>query len=143
MATELYHSDTYLGKDYSDGIRHFKYIKRVRKNGRWVYYYQNDTLDTLEKNMNRAKVRQQVVDNKAKLKDPQAYSDYKERRVVYNDNKYGKSMMNAEKAARRAVFEYKLEKVVTAPTRAIAKGTAAAANAISKLMQKLKKKLKK
>lgn len=39
---ELYHSDTYLGKDFSDGIKHWKYIKRERKNGRWVYYYNDD-----------------------------------------------------------------------------------------------------
>ena len=39
---ELYHSEIYLGKDYSDGVKHFKYIKREMKNGRWVYYYSND-----------------------------------------------------------------------------------------------------
>ena len=39
---ELYHSNTYLGKDFSDGIKHWKYIKRERKNGRWVYYYNDD-----------------------------------------------------------------------------------------------------
>lgn len=37
--TELYHSGIYLGKDYSDGIKHWKYIKKERKNGHWVYYY--------------------------------------------------------------------------------------------------------
>lgn len=36
---ELYHSDRYLGADYSNGIKHYKYIKRERINGRWVYYY--------------------------------------------------------------------------------------------------------
>lgn len=38
----LYHSDTYLGKDFSDGIKHWKYIKREKKNGRWIYYYNPD-----------------------------------------------------------------------------------------------------
>ena len=41
----LYHSATYLGQDYSDGIRHFKYVKREKINGKWVYYY-----DSKEKN---------------------------------------------------------------------------------------------
>lgn len=36
---ELYHSDKYLGADYSDELKHYKYIKRERINGRWVYYY--------------------------------------------------------------------------------------------------------
>lgn len=38
----LYHSDVYLGKDFSDGIRHWKYIKREKKNGKWIYYYNDD-----------------------------------------------------------------------------------------------------
>lgn len=45
----LYHSDVYLGKDFSDGIRHWKYIKREKKNGRWVYYYNDDNLISLKK----------------------------------------------------------------------------------------------
>lgn len=35
----LYHSDVYLGETYNDGLYHWKYIKRERRNGRWVYYY--------------------------------------------------------------------------------------------------------
>lgn len=27
----LYHSDTYLGKDFSDGIQHWKYLKKEKK----------------------------------------------------------------------------------------------------------------
>ena len=42
MKDEIFHSDIYLGKDFSDGIQHFKYIKREKKNGKWVYYYQDD-----------------------------------------------------------------------------------------------------
>jgi hypothetical protein len=45
----LCHSDTYLGKDFSDGIQHWKYIKREKMpNGKWRYYYKNDELDKLE-----------------------------------------------------------------------------------------------
>lgn len=40
----IIHSDIYLGKDYSDGIRHFKYIKREMVNGKWKYYYKDDNL---------------------------------------------------------------------------------------------------
>lgn len=45
----LAHSDIYLGQDYSDGIRHWKYIKKVRKNGKWRYYYKDDNLARAKK----------------------------------------------------------------------------------------------
>lgn len=39
---ELYHSDTYLGTDYSDGLKHWKYIKRYRgRDGKYRYVYAN------------------------------------------------------------------------------------------------------
>lgn len=35
------HSDTYLGADFSDGLKHWKYIKKEKKaNGKWRYYYE-------------------------------------------------------------------------------------------------------
>ena len=37
---ELYHSDKYLGADFSDGIKHWKYVKREKlSNGKYRYYY--------------------------------------------------------------------------------------------------------
>lgn len=40
LKNELQHSDIYLGTDYDDGIRHWKYIKKEKgKNGKWIYYY--------------------------------------------------------------------------------------------------------
>ena len=41
---KIVHSDVYLGQEYSDGLYHWKYIKRERKNGKWVYYYKDDKL---------------------------------------------------------------------------------------------------
>ena len=35
----IYHSNVYVGKEYNDGIYHWKYIKRYKKNGKWVYEY--------------------------------------------------------------------------------------------------------
>lgn len=37
----LVHSDEYLGAEYDEGLRHWKYIKRYRspKSGKWVYVY--------------------------------------------------------------------------------------------------------
>lgn len=50
----LYHSDTYLGNDYTDGIKHWKYIKREKRNGRWIYYYSDDIGDKLSRNQTQA-----------------------------------------------------------------------------------------
>lgn len=55
MKNELYHSDTYLGEDYSDGIRHFKYVKKEKRNGRWVYYYSDAEYEKAKREYNNAK----------------------------------------------------------------------------------------
>lgn len=48
---ELYHSDTYLGSEYDEGLKHWKYIKRYRspKTGKWVYVYQDKMRHELTK----------------------------------------------------------------------------------------------
>ena len=46
---KLYHSDIYLGEVYDDGIKHWKYIKKEKKNGRWVYYYHHDEYENSKK----------------------------------------------------------------------------------------------
>ena len=53
---ELYHSEIYLGKDFSDGIKHWKYLKREKVNGKWRYYYSNDELNKAKKDLNNANV---------------------------------------------------------------------------------------
>jgi hypothetical protein len=52
--THIYHSDVYLGEDFSDGLKHYKYIKKERKNGRWVYYYNDDVGNKLSRNQTLA-----------------------------------------------------------------------------------------
>lgn len=58
---ELFHSDTYLGQDFSDGIRHWKYIKREKVNGRWRYYYKDNAYD--KANTAYQKAQKQVDSN--------------------------------------------------------------------------------
>lgn len=39
----LYHSDIYLGQEYSDGIKHWKYYRREKlSNGKYRYYYKDN-----------------------------------------------------------------------------------------------------
>lgn len=45
----LYHSDTYLGMDYTNGIKHWKYIKKIKKpNGKWKYIYKDTKTESWE-----------------------------------------------------------------------------------------------
>lgn len=52
---ELYHSDTYLGNEYDEGLKHWKYIKKYKNSkGKTVYVYANkETHDKIKayKNM--------------------------------------------------------------------------------------------
>ena len=48
----ILHSDIYMGTDFSEGFKHWKYIKRYKgKNGKWQYVYADknnpDTDDSL------------------------------------------------------------------------------------------------
>ena len=54
---EIFHSDTFLGDEFSDELYHWKYIKRVKgKNGKWIYYYDRSAnkLTALEKDVREA-----------------------------------------------------------------------------------------
>lgn len=64
---KLYHSDVYLGQDYTDGIYHFKYIKREKKNGKWVYYYKDDLTDQRKKDLLKAETKLLVAKGKSKI----------------------------------------------------------------------------
>lgn len=51
------HSDVYLGSDASDGIRHWKYIRKYKApSGKWVYVYASKkTHQEIERNQKQAK----------------------------------------------------------------------------------------
>lgn len=121
---ELYHSTIYLGTDFSDGIRHWKYVKKVRKNGRWVYYYHDpdrekihtdytnkmNKLDKEAKNMNWGQIEPKF--NKIN-------SDYKKALAAYD--------------------KYKKTSIKSVAVTTVAKGVVKVANAMSKLMKNVSK----
>lgn len=57
MNEAVRHSDTYLGQDASDGIRHWKYIRKYKApSGRWVYVYASKkTHQEIARNQKQAK----------------------------------------------------------------------------------------
>lgn len=125
MKEELHHSNVYRGTDYSDGLKHYKYIKRERINGRWVYYYDvrklMDKKDIIEKNINTDK---HYINNNITYKDP------------YSGKKYGPE--HYKKAL-------KYDKIDLAKTNAAIQGlklTADTLNRVSKFLMKTKLKYK-
>lgn len=47
---ELYHSGIYLGKDYSDGIKHWKYLKKIEiEPGKYRYIYYDPKVNPSKK----------------------------------------------------------------------------------------------
>lgn len=130
--SELYHSDTYLGVEFSDGIRHWKYIKKEKmSNGKFRYYYKNDNLDQLDKERSESF-------NKA-MKESTKYSTVGTR-YNYGSNKdtvhyqverkdYSEEKANAAwKEYKKKSNKWAAAKVADIPRRIIGKGMAWVAN---------------
>ena len=147
---ELFHSDTYLGQDFSDGVRHFKYIKREKVNGKWRYYYKDDKLNALAKKneTNRAAItyenKKRGYGNssgiyfKAKGKDVNDPTYNKLADDVWESQfKYGRAKKKSDK--RKKIYDKTAIKALNAVSNASYKGK----KAIQKQLNKLKKKKKK
>lgn len=164
----FYHNGMLLSEDE---LMHFKYIKREKKNGRWVYYYDDSELKGKEK-----------ASKKAAEKATGSYVDYynaKSKFDIHRSKKLNTSMydsngkitadslkkyaeMNAKEdelhktkitnykkylkdleSSKKADRAYEKYKNKTAISRTVSKGVVKAANAISNLTSKIKKKKKK
>lgn len=98
--SSLYHSDEYLGNDYTDGIKHWKYIKREKKNGKWVYYYDQTDLNNARQNYNKAEInamnstahkinaRGDLRWAKKERNENRTYYDFKARDALERNHKY-------------------------------------------------------
>lgn len=143
---ELYHSDVYLGKDYSDGIRHFKYIKREKlPNGKWKYYYKDNeyydaknSYNTAKNNLNlhrsqlAAQQQRHAVKRNKYMKDNKlnALERYSLNRSNAKLNKIGNKVLDSKMNRKNAGINYAKTAVRTAPRRLVSKGIAAVANAL-------------
>lgn len=139
---ELYHSDVYLGKDYSDGIKHWKYIKRIKMaNGKWRYIYKDEkgdnlhqqSLDEYSKGLRASAERDNIKGN--------SILDEDKRRALNSQVKFHYDMGN------NIDKKYKIHKVLSAPRRSVEKGIGKAANILSdfndkyKIKQKIKQRI--
>lgn len=67
---QLCHSDVYLGKDFSDGLKHYKYLRKYKKNGHTYYIYDESELNAHEK---MAEAAANYV-NKTEYQDSRGYT---------------------------------------------------------------------
>lgn len=103
---ELFHSEIYLGQDFSDGFKHFKYIKREKKNGKWVYYYKDDALKSLQKKAASDSKALQAENKKRGYGNDNNMYFMKDGKTVGKDKKYQKLANDATYSN----YKYELEK---------------------------------
>lgn len=150
----FYHNGVLLSEDE---LMHWKYIKREKVNGKWRYYYDQSELDNKKKNISKKASGivnamagvEQAEKNLEKAKYTQIVGESKiARDAKIFDSKYNlsKAEDDLEKAKRDfdwANEDYDRTERNTIIQRSISKGIVAAANALSKLTSKPKKKKKK
>lgn len=138
-------------------LMHFKYVKRVKKNGRWVYYY-DDQSDRYKESMDKAKMlNKRAIENKnfaeskvntagvvvkTHLSNP--YRDVTKTKKIFDEHE--DAIANYNKAVRTqartqnnyvsAVSKYENYKVKDVGKKTIAKGVVKVANFFSKLFSK-------
>lgn len=62
---ELIHSDVYLGQEYSDGFKHYRYLKKIKSpSGKWRYIYDESELKAEEKKINALKKSRDALRDK-------------------------------------------------------------------------------
>lgn len=94
---------TYRGVDFSDGLRHYKYVKREMVNGKWKYIYGTQVAGAPGKKPHI----EEKVKFKDKKKDKSKHSDKEKDKVIDDviDGKYGNGE-DRVKALKKAGYDY-------------------------------------
>ena len=135
--SELMHSDTTppLGLIESDEeLMHWKYIKRERKNGRWVYYYDTEELEKHGKIARGAELRARTALKKTGRTGAEvdaAYEKYKKTRGLNSINLADYFAGSKREKAARLARKYERKKIISLPRRVIAKGMTMLLNQLS------------
>lgn len=140
----IIHSDIYLGKDYSDGIKHFKYIKREMVNGKWKYYYADDyKLKSGRQQLNAANANYR---NEKRYRNSSAYGTFKSglEDMAYHPIRYmtgnltSPEVEKAKRARNDVRNRYRKEVIRSIPGRAAAGALNAGSNARDYIKSKYK-----
>lgn len=109
----LFHSDTFLGDEFSDEMYHWKYIKKKKVNGKWRYYYDIDDAlgydEQTEMIRNRELYKHAINDRNTRRIANEAYYEMLNKKVK-KDPKTGKPIYTKEQQYRlkdkQAAMEY-------------------------------------
>lgn len=148
MSNKLYHSDIYLGQDFSDGLKHYKYLRKVKTSYGWRYIYD-------ESELKRNEAISKDVEKQARSSDGYEYIDkegstrihtVKGRGLLYSEGGHtirsgfsspdNQTKADKIKEARWLIYKkHAKQKMKDIPKRAISKGIAY----VSNLKYKIKK----
>lgn len=131
-----------------DVLMHWKYIKREKKNGRWVYYYDQSAYDNsiavkdyeVKKQLLKKAEQQSMRDNvnyrvNSKLNSTDWKTEHElAEKAIQSKIKYYDLKASAKEAEKR----YKNAQIRTFAARTISKGAVKVANLFSKLFSKKK-----
>ena len=138
--SELMHSDDTIGLFESDEeLMHFKYIKREKKNGKWVYYYDESALTNSETAQRYRRTKEGVREEKKQYEDYKRFLEnppYKDTPTARaNRERHLKIAGNHYKAMRQsaagAAAQYAIKKVSSFPERTISRGLVKLGNLLS------------
>lgn len=150
----------YTGRELvsENELMHWKYVKREKKNGRWVYYYNDREYEkakkaneTAQKELNTQAYRtgaakanytinRELYDKRhgsaiggrsLSKSEAKEFSEISKRQSKYISE--ANKLDSAEKKAKKASKKYKKVSLKTLPRRTAAKGAAAVMNVLSKL----------
>ncbi len=118
----LFHSNHYLGVDYSDGIKHWKYIKKEKKNGKWRYYYRDINTEGIQKTIDDER---KIVKEYTKMEDkfrqePSPFGEYARNEsirttredIMQRNQKIGYLTKMKEDSERSDKIRKKIEKII-------------------------------
>lgn len=135
--SSLYHSDTYLGDDYTDGIKHYKYLYKEVRNGHNYYVYKDDEMKKARRAANKqfnkyGDVSYQDKDGNYvhKYKDGSTLTSYGRYNPKYKQSKKDAALEKNNKKAIRMKSNYNTQKIKDIPKRIHAKGIAAVSRMI-------------
>lgn len=136
-----------------DVLIHWKYIKREKKNGRWVYYYDQKAADRADYEISSRyksaekhtkKREQQLKSAKNQLKKSGVSLNSKvyygnQAKVANNYKRATTNLESAKAAQKKAYRKYKTRNIKNFAAKTISKGGVKVANLFSKLIPKKKK----
>lgn len=151
MKNNLCHSDIYLGEEFSNGLYHYKYLKKVKSpSGKWRYIYDESELKKAEKEIQDLKTaRKNMPDKDGYIsyinkdgdyvsKNPKTGSSIK----VYDNRKQTKQdkfKENIDSNIKKKEKAHARQKIKDIPKRVISKGISFVNKTIMKLEKRRRK----